>query len=328
MTTNTETAPGRTVTRGVWRLISGRLNEAGLFAALAVLFIGLSIAAPNFLTASNILNILRNAAFIGICAWGMTFVIIGAEIDISVGPSVAFASILLATLTTQQGWPLPVAALAVLVVGAAVGTFSGSMRAYFGIPSFVATLVVWSGLRSLAFVVSDALPIPIANTDFQTLGSGSFYGLPIPAIIMVAFFLLFWFASRKLPLGRSIYAVGGNPDAARLSGIRVEHVRVVMFAISGFLAAFTGILLASRLGSGNAGAADGLEFDVIAAVVIGGTSLSGGRGSMVGTLIGVLFIGLIANGLVLLGVNSFAQGLVRGGIILLAVLINEFARRR
>ena len=172
--------------------------------------------------------------------------------------------------------------------------------------------------------MSDALPIPITSTDFQLLGSGSLLGLPTPAIIMFAFFLLFWFASRKLPFGRSIYAVGGNPDAARLSGIRVERIRVLMFAINGFLAAFTGILLASRLGSGNAGAAEGLEFDVIAAVVIGGTSLSGGRGSMVGTLIGVMFIGLIANGLVLLGVNPFAQGLVRGGIILAAVLINEF----
>jgi sugar transport system permease protein len=328
MTPIIETIPDRTVMDNIRRLVGGRLNEAGLFAALAVLFVGLSVAAPNFLTSSNLLNILRNAAFIGICAWGMTFVIIGAEIDISVGPSVAFASILLASLNTNQGWPLPVAVLAVLVFGACVGAFAGSMRAYFGIPAFVATLVVWSGLRSLAFMMSDALPIPIANTDFQTIGSGSFFEVPIPAIIMFALFFLFWFASRKLPFGRSVYAVGGNPDAARLSGIRVEHVRVAMFAISGFLAAFTGILLASRLGSGNAGAAEGLEFDVIAAVVIGGTSLTGGRGSMVGTLIGVLFYELIANGLVLLGINPFAQGLVRGGIILLAVLINEFARRR
>jgi sugar transport system permease protein len=312
---------------GIRRFLATRANEIGLIVAIIVLYAVLAFSAPNFLTAGNQLNILRDAAFVGIIAWGMTFVLIAGEIDISVGPHVAFAGIVLAKLA-MLGVSLPVAAILVLVIGALIGVVAGALRAFFDVPSFIVTLALWLALRGIAQVLSDAVPIVIMDFEFQRWGAGFVAGIPIPAIFMLLLFGLFSFAARKSVLGRSIYAVGGNAEAARLSGIPVARIRVIVFAITGALSALTGILVASRLGSGNSGAATGLEFDVIAAVVVGGTSLFGGRGSMLGTLLGVLFIGGLVNGLVLIGIDPFAQGIVRGFVILAAVMINILNMKR
>jgi sugar transport system permease protein len=304
-----------------------RANEAGLFVAIAILYAILAVFAPNFSTAGNLLNILRDAAFVGIIAWGMTLVLISGEIDISVGPHVAFAGVALALLS-QHGMNIYAAALVVMVMGACIGIFIGVLRSYFDVPSFIVTLALWLALRGIAQVMSDAVPIVIADYDFQRLGSGWFLGVPIPAIIMIVLFLLFSFISTSTVFGRSVYAVGGNAEAARLSGIPVARIRIQVFAITGVLAALTGVLMASRLGSGNSGAASGLEFDIIAAVVVGGTSLFGGRGTMLGTLLGIIFIAALVNGLVLLGVDPFAQGIVRGFVILAAVMVNIISIKR
>ncbi len=304
-----------------------RANEVGLFVAIAVLYAILAVFAPNFSTAGNLLNILRDAAFVGIIAWGMTLVLISGEIDISVGPHVAFAGVALALLA-QHGINIYIAALLVMLMGACIGIFIGVLRSYFDVPSFIVTLALWLALRGIAQVMSDAVPIVIADYDFQRLGSGWFLGVPIPAIFMIVLFLLFSFISTSTVFGRSVYAVGGNAEAARLSGIPVARIRIQVFAITGVLAALTGVLMASRLGSGNSGAASGLEFDIIAAVVVGGTSLFGGRGTMLGTLLGIIFIAALVNGLVLLGVDPFAQGIVRGFVILAAVMVNIFSIKR
>lgn len=304
-----------------------RANELGLLAAIAVLYVFLAAWAPNFATAANQLNILRDAAFVGIIAWGMTLVLISGEIDISVGPHVAFAGVLLAALA-QNGLPLPLAALLVLALGAAIGAFTGVLRSFCDVPSFIVTLALWLALRGIAQVMSDAVPIVIMDFGFQRLGAGWLLGVPIPAIVMLALFGVFSFVASQTVFGRSVYAVGGNAEAARLSAIPVARVRILVFAITGALAALTGILTASRLGSGNSGAASGLEFDIIAAVVVGGTSLFGGRGTMLGTLIGVVFIAALVNGLVLLGVDPFAQGIVRGVVILVAVMVNILSIKR
>ncbi len=309
------------------RLVRQHANEIGLLFGLLALYIFLSFFAPNFLTARNQLNILRDAAFVGIIAWGMTFILISGEIDISVGPHVAFAGVALAKLA-QVGLPLPAAVVVVLLLGSAIGTVAGFLRARFDVPSFIVTLSLWLALRGIAQVMSDSMPVMIMDISFQGIGSGSFLGIPIPAIIMVALFFVFSYLANRTVLGRSIYAVGGNAEAARLSGIPVARIRTIIFAITGFLSALTGVLIASRLGSGNSGAASGLEFDVIAAVVVGGTSLFGGRGTMFGTLLGVLFIAALVNGLVLLGVDPFAQGIVRGFVILGAVMINILSIKR
>jgi simple sugar transport system permease protein len=218
--------------------------------------------------------------------------------------------------------------LVTLAIGAAFGLGAGWLRARLGVPTFVSTLALFIGLRGAANVISGAVPIPIDSESFQKLGLGDLLGLPTPAVIMLVLFALFAFVARRTVFGRSVFAVGGNADAARLSGMHVERTRVLVIGITGFLAALTGILIASRLGSGNSGAATGLEFEAIAAVVVGGTSLAGGRGSLLGTLIGVLFIGELVNGLVLLGVSPFTQDIVRGAVVLGAVVVNAIIVRR
>ncbi|MDQ1702351.1 MAG: sugar transport system permease protein [Frankiaceae bacterium] len=313
--------------RSPGELVRGKANEIGLLVVVAVLFFVLSSTAQNFGSVANVTNILRDAAFTGIVAWGMTLVIISGEIDISVGSNAAFSSILLAKLTTA-GWALPLAIVATLVVGMVFGLAAGMLRAYLGIPTFVSTLALYIALRGLANVLSQAVPIPIESQSFQQLGIGSVFGIPTPAIIMFVLFVVFSFVARRTVFGRSVFAVGGNADAARLSGTNVAGVRIALLGITGCLAALTGILIASRLGSGNSGAASGLEFEAIAAVVVGGTSLAGGRGNMLGTLLGVLFIAELVNGLVLLGVSPFMQDVVRGAVVLGAVVVNALIVRR
>lgn len=306
---------------------SQHMNELSLFFAIVVLYVIFASTAPGFISFNNQVNILRDAATIGIAAWAVTLIIIAGEIDVSVGPMVAFISVELAFLL-QMGVPTPLAFLLAIAMGAALGAVPGVLRAYFDVPSFVATLGMWSALRGTALFVTDALPVSIGRNDMLDALDRSVLGIPPAAIIMLILFAVFAFVSRKTAFGRSVFAVGGNAHAAYLSGINVARIRVALFAIGGAMAAISGILLVSRLGSGNATAASGLEFDVIAAVVVGGTALSGGRGSMLGTLLGVLVITLIGNGLILLGINPFFQQVVRGLIIVVAVLANIQAIKR
>jgi simple sugar transport system permease protein len=307
--------------------LAGYMNELSLLSAIVILYLVFGLTANGFLSFPNQINILRDAATIGIAAWAATLIIICGEIDVSTGPMVAFISVILAYLL-QWGMPTVLAFALAIVLGGLLGALAGALRAWFDVPSFVATLGLWSALRGLALFMTDALPVSIGRNDIVDLLDRPFLGLPPAVILMLALFVLFLFISRKTAFGRSVYAVGGNPHAALLAGINVARIRILVFAIGGAMAALSGILLLSRLGSGNATAASGLEFDVIAAVVVGGTALSGGRGSMVGTLLGVLVITLIGNGLILLGINPFIQQVVRGVIIVVAVLANIQAIKR
>lgn len=314
--------------RGVSLGGAQRLNEVGLLLAIAVLYVLLGLNAEGFLSSDNQLGILRDAATVGIVACGMTLVVVAAEIDISIGPAVAFASVVLAKASASWGLGVPLAVLATLLVGTAFGALAGALRAWFNVPSFIATLGLYSALRGLAQYTTDALPVPLPSSGLYDRLAGDVLGVPTPAVVMLVLFVVFGVIARWTAYGRSVYAIGGNANAARLSGIGLKRIRVTLFATTGFLAALTGVLLAARLGSGNGGAASGLEFDVIAAVVIGGTSLAGGRGSMLGTFLGVIFITLLSNGLILLGVNPFFQNVVRGVIIVAAVLVNILLARR
>ena len=300
------------------------LNEIGLLIVIVVLYIVFWYSARGFLTLNNQLSILRDAATIGIAAWGATLVIISREIDVSVGPMAAFISVCLAFFL-RWGWPVGLAIPVAILIGGALGGLAGILRAWFNVPSFVATLGLFSALRGLALFMTNALPVSFERSPVMSLLGRSILGIPTSAVAMIVLFALFVFISRNTAFGRSVYAVGGNDQAARLSGINVARVRITVFVIAGLLSAVTGVFLTARLGSGNGGAAAGLEFDVIAAVVVGGTSLAGGRGSMFGTLLGVLVITLIGNGLVLLGINPFIQDVVRGAIIVVAVLLNVLA---
>ena len=326
----TDSTTGVTVATGRPALVTwlrAHANEVGLLVGLVILYVILASVGPNFFTAANQFNILRDAAFVGIIAWGMTLVLVAGEIDISVGANAAFSGVVLGQLIVA-GVPVPVAVILVLLLGTAIGLAAGFLRAVFDIPSFIVTLALWLGLRGLAQVMSSAVPVVIPDLEFQTMGSGSIGGIPYPAIFMVLLLFVFIFISRRTVFGRSVYAVGGNAEAAKLSGIPVARIRMIVFGITGLLAAFAGVLFASRLGSGNSSAATGLEFDVIAAVVVGGTSLFGGRGSMIGSLLGVLFIAALSNGLVLTGVDPFMQNVVRGIVILVAVFVNIVSTKR
>lgn len=306
-----------------------QLNEIGLAVALVVLIGVLAVLNSDFATIDNMWNVLGDAALVGIVAWSSTLVIVAGEIDISIGPAVAFWSVILAKLNGQWGHlPLWLAIVVTLLGGFVVGGAAGWLRGRFGVPTFIVTLGLWSSLRGLAQFITDALPIPIKDSSFLDTLGGKIGPVPTAAVVMFVLFAIFAFLARSTAYGRSVFAVGGNARAAQLSGINVLRLRVLLFASNGLMAALLGIVMAGRLSSGNSGAAQGLEFSVIAAVVVGGTALQGGRGSMTGTLLGVLFITVIGNGLVIMGVNSFFQDVVSGALIVAAVLINTILGRR
>lgn len=325
--TEATTNPSATGSRSPMSRLGKHMNELSLFAAIVLLYIIFGLTADGFLSFYNQTNILRDAATIGIAAWAATLIIIAGEIDVSTGPMVAFISVILAYLI-QWNVPTVGAFVLAIVIGGLLGSIAGVLRAYFDVPSFVATLGLWSALRGLSLYFTDALPVSIGRNDIVDMLDRPIFGLPPAAIIMMVLFAVFWFVSKRTTFGRSVFAVGGNAQAAFLSGINVRRIRVTIFVLAGMMAAISGMLLLARLGSGNATAASGLEFDVIAAVVVGGTALSGGRGSMLGTLLGVLVITLIGNGLILLGINAFIQEVVRGIIIVAAVLANIYAIKR
>lgn len=305
------------------------LGRSGLLIALLLLFVALALFAPNFLTSRNLLNVLRAVAFNGIIACGMTFMIIAGDIDVSVGSAVAWASALLGVLTIQEGWPLGLAVIVVLAQGALIHAGAGYIRVKWAVPAFVVTLALFMALRGAARLITNAFPITPFPDSFNFWGGGYIFGvIPVPVVIMLGVFLLFHFISVRTVYGRSVYAVGGNEESARLSGISVWRTRITTFALLGLLSAFSGILLSSRIMSGSSNIAVGLEFDVIAAVIIGGTSLMGGEGTIFGTFLGVLFIGLLSNGMVLMGINPFAQEVIRGLIILVAVMISVARTRK
>ena len=303
------------------------LSRSGLLVGLILLFVLLALFAPNFLTTRNQLNVLRAVAFNGIIACAMTFIIISGDIDVSVGSAVAWASSLLGILAIKQGWPLWLAVITVIAQQTVVHGLAGYIRCKWNVPAFVVTLTLFMSLRGAARLITNAYPITPFPDDFNFWGGGYVAGtIPVPAIIMVVTFIIFQFISTRTVFGRWVYSVGGNEESARLSGIPVWRTRILIFAITGLLSAFSGVILSSRIMSGSSNIAEGLEFDVIAAVIIGGTSLAGGEGSVFGTFLGVLFIGLLSNGMVLLGITPFAQEVVRGLTILFAVLISVWQK--
>ena len=268
-------------------------------------------------------------AFTGMIACGMTFIIITGDIDVSVGSTVAWASSLLGWLAITHGWPLGLAVVFVLAQGALIHTLAAFIRCKWNVPSFVVTLAMFMSLRGAARLITGAWSITPFPLSFDFWGQGYILKfLPVPAAFMLATFVIFHFLSRNTVYGRQVYSIGGNEESSRLSGIPVWRTRIITFALTGFLAALSGIILSSRISAGSSKIAQGLEFEVIAAVIIGGTSLSGGQGSIFGTFLGVLFIALLSNGMVLLGVNPFVQEIASGLIILLAVLISELQKPR
>ena len=313
--------------------IGALLGEYAAFLALVLLATVLGVISPEFRQISNLLNLLRQAAFNGLIAIGMTCVILSDGIDLSVGSVFALAAIICAKLLTA-GVAAPLAILAALVVGTLLGLVSGILVAKCRLQAFIATLITMTAYRGLAMIITDGKPISrLANSIesdggaflFKALGKGNLLiaetvKIPLPAIILVAFFALFFFILNKTTYGRRIYATGSNAVCAKLVGVNIVKIKMSVYAISGFLAALAGLMMISRVDSAQPTLGDGYELDAIAAVALGGTSMSGGRGKITGTIAGVLIIAVLNNGLNILGVTSYYQDVIKAIVILVAVL--------
>jgi len=301
------------------------LIEQKSLIALLVLILVVSFLSPNFFTPENLLNILRQTSVNAIIAVGMTLVILTAGIDLSVGSILALTGALAATMVAAD-LPVIIAIPAALLAGAALGGISGAIIAKGKVQAFIATLVTMTALRGFTMVFTDGRPISTGfseNSDaFAVLGTGYWLGIPVPIWIMALVFALAWYLLNHTRLGRYIYALGGNESATRLSGINVDRVKIAVYTLCGALSALAGLIVTSRLSSAQPTAGMGYELDAIAAVVVGGTSLMGGKGRIMGTLIGALIIGFLNNALNLLDVSSYYQMIAKAAVILLAVMVD------
>ncbi|WP_185841547.1 ribose ABC transporter permease [Vibrio cholerae] len=309
------------------RLLSKEwLIEQKSLIALLFLVVVVSFLNPNFFTVDNLLNILRQTSVNAIIAVGMTLVILTAGIDLSVGSVLALCGAFAATLVAMEV-PVLIAVPTALLAGATLGAISGIIIAKGKVQAFIATLVTMTLLRGVTMVYTDGRPISTGFTDtadtFAWFGTGYALGIPVPVWLMVVVFAGAWYLLNHTRFGRYVYAVGGNESATRLSGINVDRVKIGVYAICGLLAALAGIIVTSRLSSAQPTAGMGYELDAIAAVVLGGTSLMGGKGRIMGTLIGALIIGFLNNALNLLDVSSYYQMIAKAVVILLAVLVDN-----
>ena len=300
-------------------------ESAGLLGVYALLILVLSLKSPYFLSLNNFFNILVAVSTIGLIAVAMTLVIVSGGIDLSVGSIVALTGVCVAQLSHQM--PIGAAVAIALVVGVAVGYFNGLAITKIGINPLIATLGTLSIARGLAFVFSGGLTQSIDSEGFGFLGRGFVAGVPFQVIVMVVLFALAAWVMKFTTFGRGIYAVGGNANAARLAGLPVSRLQLAVYVLSGACAALGGVFLASQLGAGAPASSSGLELSVIAAVILGGTSLSGGKGTIAGTLLGVLILGTLNNGLTLLNVSSYYQDVARGVVLLLAVGLDQLRLR-
>ncbi|MDH0342716.1 ABC transporter permease [Chromobacterium haemolyticum] len=304
------------------------LQKLGPFIALLAICAGLSVMSADFLTMGNLLNVMRQVSINALIAFGMTLVILLGGIDLSVGSILALSSVLTAMLLQAGVDPL-LATLLGILSGALMGCCNGLVISKGKVAPFIATLASMTILRGLSLVASNGSPITGLGSDmFSMLGGGYVAGVvPVPVVWMLLMFAGFWFMLKKTVFGRHVYATGGNEESARLSGVKVDRVKIWVYTLSGALSAMAGAVLTSRLNSAQPTAGAGYELDAIAAVVLGGTSLTGGRGWIVGTLIGALLIGVLNNGLNLLGVSSFYQQVIKGVVILLAVLLDRSGKK-
>jgi len=337
--TVTPAAPPKPHARRSWRL--GDYLIYLVFVGICLIF---ALATPNFFTAQNLLTVLKQTSFIAIVAVGMTFVIITAGIDLSVGGVVALAGVLATMALMQWHLPLPLAALVGIATGLAVGAFNGVAITRFNLPPFIATLAMWfiAGRDGgLAFLLTGGQPIWNLPDRFTAMGTGGFrllswrdaagnlinLELPYVVLVMLAVVVAGHVVLSRTAFGRHVLAVGANAEASRLSGINVRRVTFAVYALCGTLTGLSSLLLSARLGSGDPKSGMGMELDAIAAVVVGGTSLMGGKGTILGTLVGALIMGVINNGLVILQVSPYWQPVFKGAVIMLAVLIDQVTKK-
>ncbi len=304
------------------------LRQYGIFVAFIIICLILSFVAPQFLTISNWTIIITQVSINALLAFGVTFVIITGGIDLSLGSILAVTGIVAASLAHPDTYSVIVPILVGLFSGLLIGAFNGFVITQSKIAPFIVTLGTMTIGRGLALILSKGRPISNLSDSFNFIGGGNVLGIPFPIIVLIVAFSICYIILKKTILGRYIYAVGGNEQAAKASGINVNQIKLAVYSICGLLSGLAGILLTSRITTGQPNAGVGFELDAIAAAIIGGTSTSGGTGTMTGTLVGALLIGVINNGLDLLNVTSYYQQVVMGAIIIGAVVLDSWNQKR
>lgn len=308
--------------------IGNIIRSQGIWVVFIVLCIGFTIANPRFITATNLLIMLRQVAVWGIASVGMTFVILLGDIDLSTGSVITFVNVLCSYLIVNMGVPMAAAIIITLAASTLIGLLNGFMVSTIGIPALIATFATQTAFSGIALIICDGQPINGFTEAFKVFGQGKIGPVPVPVIIMILCFALGAFILNKTYFGRYFYAVGGNIEAARLSGIRTGRVKYLVFALSGFFAGLAGLVLLSRVNSGMGNAGLGYEFKVITCVVLGGVSVAGGSGRMSGVIAGTFIISALNNGMVLINLNSWIQNIVLGIVLVLAVGFDCYQKKR
>lgn len=304
-----------------------RLAQYGIYLALFLLVLFFSVASDVFLTSANLLNVLRQVSIIGICAVGLTFVLLTGGIDLSVGSVIGVSGMTCATLVAM-GFPVLIAVGAALAFGLLAGLLAGVIINEAGIPPLITTLGLMTSFRGVSYIIGGGLPVYGVPDGLKALGQGYVLGIPVPVILMAATLVVGHVVLTHTRFGREVYGVGGNEEAARLSGVSVKRLKYKVYALSGTLAAFAGIVLMARVNSGQPKGGEGYELDIITAVVLGGVSIFGGVGRLSGVLAGVLIMGVLANGMILLNINEYVQWVVKGTVLLAAVSLDQFIHRQ
>nr|WP_321297311.1 ABC transporter permease [uncultured Sphaerochaeta sp.] len=304
------------------------LKRFAILGVLLVLILFFTLVTDSFLTTGNVLNIARQVSMLGISAVGMTCVILTSGIDLSVGSVMGITNIVGALLMTRYGVPILPAALITLAIACAIGFINGLMVSYVGVPALITTLAMMTLLRGLTYVLCDGLPVWGLPDSFRTLGQGYLGIIPIPVIIMFIIFIVGWVFLNRVKTGRYIYGLGGNREAVRLAGIRTKRVETGVYVISSFLTGIAGLIMLSRINTGQPKIGTMFEMDVITAVVLGGVSIMGGAGSIFGVLLGVFITGILSNGMILLDISEYYQQIIKGVVLLLAVTFDSLAKRK
>lgn len=332
--TETQRPPARSA-RTLTRLFSNTNQVTSLIIVFILLFLFFSVQTTAFLTGPNLINVMRQVSYLGIAAVGATMVLLIGGIDLSVGSTAAVTGIITAKLMVEAQVDPGLSLLAGIGTGMIAGMINGLIITRFKIPALITTLATLTIFRGISFTLVNGLPVfGLPRTPFlgfeegvTAIGKGYIWGIPVPVILMVIVFVIGYVILYRTYIGRYIYAIGGNEDAARLSGIKVERVQLFVYAFAGLLAGLTGLIIMGRVNSGQPSVASGFELEVITAVVLGGVSISGGRGSLLGVLLGVLISGVLSNGLIILNVSEYNQLVVRGMVLLLAVGLDRLRIR-
>lgn len=304
-----------------------RLAQYGIYLALLILVLVFTASSDVFLTGANLLNVLRQVSIIGICAVGLTFVLLTGGIDLSVGSVIGVAGMTCATLISMGSHPA-LGVAAALAFGLLAGLLAGFIINEAGIPPLITTLGLMTAFRGISYLIGGGLPVYGVPDGLKALGQGYVLGVPVPVILMAVTLLFGHVVLTHTRFGREVYGVGGNEEAARLSGVNVKRLKYKVYALSGTLAAFAGIVLMARVNSGQPKGGEGYELDIITAVVLGGVSIFGGVGRLTGVLAGVLIMGVLANGMILLNIDEYVQWVVKGSVLLAAVALDQFIHKQ